>query len=271
MPVQEPAVADEPESRLWGFPFTSGSSSRFWSRFPWDRPGGTARRNLELLPKIILRALTALAAPLVVLAILSAIVTNEIKGRLGALMMVFYLINTFVAMLIGLTLTNLIQPGIGASLVRTGHANADLWSRKRRPSSSWTWCRESIGEPFTQNHLAQLVVLTLALGIGLVKIRDQQKARGETSFRGGRRPADDRLRAADEGLALGGGPGAAGGLRDRGRERRPEGGDAGLRLVDLAHRRGGARSVDPGRLVPVPDVGAWRGCRRFGSSKVRST
>ena len=40
----------------------------------------------------------------------------------------------------------------------------------------------SIGEPFTQNHLAQLVVLTLALGIGLVKIRDSQKARGETSF-----------------------------------------------------------------------------------------
>jgi len=27
----------------------------------------------------------------------------------------------------------------------------------------------SIGEPFTQNHLAQLVLLTLALGIGLVK------------------------------------------------------------------------------------------------------
>ena len=42
---------------------------------------------------------------------------------------------------------------------------------------------KSIGEPFTQNHLAQLVVLTLALGIGLVKIRDSQKARGETSFR----------------------------------------------------------------------------------------
>ena len=41
---------------------------------------------------------------------------------------------------------------------------------------------QSIGEPFTQNHLAQLVVLTLALGIGLVKIRDNQKARGETSF-----------------------------------------------------------------------------------------
>src|SRR5262249_55031237 len=40
----------------------------------------------------------------------------------------------------------------------------------------------SIGEPFTQNHLAQLVVLTLALGIGLVKIRDAQRAKGDRSF-----------------------------------------------------------------------------------------
>ena len=41
----------------------------------------------------------------------------------------------------------------------------------------------SVGEPFTKNHLAQLVVLTIALGIGLVKIRDQRKARGDTSFK----------------------------------------------------------------------------------------
>ena len=82
---------------------------------------------------MILRALTALAAPLVVLAILSAIVTNEVKGRLGALMMVFYLVNTLVAMLIGLTLTNLIQPGSGASLSnRTRQPRP--WPRKRRPN-----------------------------------------------------------------------------------------------------------------------------------------
>jgi DAACS family dicarboxylate/amino acid:cation (Na+ or H+) symporter len=40
----------------------------------------------------------------------------------------------------------------------------------------------SIGEPFTQNHLAQLVLLTLALAIGLVKIRDSQRTRREHSF-----------------------------------------------------------------------------------------
>ena len=63
---------------------------------------GEGAVSLEILPRLIIRALTALAAPLVVLAILSAIVTNDIRGRQGLRMMVYYLINTLVAMAIAL-------------------------------------------------------------------------------------------------------------------------------------------------------------------------
>ena len=70
----------------------------------------------DIAPTLIMRAIKALAAPLVVLAILHAVVTNEIRGRQGFLMMVYYLINTIVAMGIGLGLTNLIRPGEGAQL-----------------------------------------------------------------------------------------------------------------------------------------------------------
>jgi DAACS family dicarboxylate/amino acid:cation (Na+ or H+) symporter len=143
---------------------------------------GEDATRLELLPILILRALTALAAPLVVLAILSAIVINEVKGRLGAMMMAFYLLNTLVAMLIGLTLTNLIKPGLGAAFVESGSPPAPL-AKKTISDLLVDLIPRSIGEPFTQNHLAQLVLLTLALGIGLVKIRERQKARGETSFK----------------------------------------------------------------------------------------
>ena len=41
----------------------------------------------------------------------------------------------------------------------------------------------SVGDAFAQNNLAQLVLLTLALGIGLAKIRNEQRARGETAYR----------------------------------------------------------------------------------------
>jgi Na+/H+-dicarboxylate symporter len=184
-PVEDEAFApvpqDEPESRPGGLPLYVWVVLAVAIAVPVGLFWGEGATNLELLPKLILRALTALAAPLVVLAILSAIVTNEVKGRLGALMMLFYLINTLVAMLIGLSLSNLLQPGKGASLVEAGTATPIL-AKKTATELLTDLIPRSIGEPFTQNHLAQLVLLTLALGIGLVKIRDSQKARGEKSF-----------------------------------------------------------------------------------------
>ena len=174
-----PEMQDEPESRPGGIPLYVWVIAAVLIAIPVGRALGNGAASLEILPKLILRALTALAAPLVVLAILSAIVTNEIRGRLGGLMMAFYLLNTLVAMIIGLTLTNLIRPGIGASLSGTG---ASPPPQKSISELLIDLIPRSIGEPFTQNHLAQLVVLTLVLGIGLVKIRDAQKAKGERSF-----------------------------------------------------------------------------------------
>jgi DAACS family dicarboxylate/amino acid:cation (Na+ or H+) symporter len=85
-------------------------------------------------------------------------------------------------MIIGLTLTNLIRPGVGASLYEAG-AHAPPPVKKSVSELLLDLVPRSIGEPFTQNHLAQLVLLTLALGIGLVKIRESQKVRGESTFK----------------------------------------------------------------------------------------
>ena len=79
---------------------------------------------------------------------------------------------------------------------------------------------ESIGDAFAKNNLAQLVVVTLALGIGLAKIRDEQTEAGRDDLSGRRRTSSRRVRAADAGPALGRGPGAARGLRGGGVERR---------------------------------------------------
>jgi Na+/H+-dicarboxylate symporter len=180
----DPAGAGEPEgdSRIAGLPLYVWVLLAVFLAIPTGLLWGDGATRLELLPTVILRALTALAAPLVVLAILSAIVTNEIKGRLGALMMAFYLLNTLVAMVIGLTLTNLINPGKYAVFVESGSVQTPL-PKKTPTDLLLDLIPTSVGEPFTKNHLAQLVVLTIALGIGLVKIRDHRKARGDQSFK----------------------------------------------------------------------------------------
>ena len=186
---QTSTVADDPESRPWGLPlyvWVVGAAvvavpvGYFWG------PGASA---LDILPSLIIRLLKALATPLVVLAILNAIVTNEIRGRQGARMMVYYLFNTFVAIVIGLTLSNLIKPGLGADLGATSKpatASVAVPAAKAEPTGItkllFEMVPESIGDAFAKNNLAQLVVVTLALGIGLAKIRDEQKKRGETTY-----------------------------------------------------------------------------------------
>ena len=175
------SVVDEPESRPGGIPLYAWVIAAVVVAIPLGLLWGEGATALEIMPRLILRMLRALAAPLVVLAILSAIVSNDIRGRQGALMMLFYLINTVVAMLIGLTLTNVFQPGLGASLAEPGVPVQPL-PRKSVIDLLVEMVPQSIGEAFTQNNLAQLVLLTLAMGIGLVRIRDAQRARGHTSI-----------------------------------------------------------------------------------------
>ena len=180
--VTGPDVPGEPESRPGGIPLYLWVIGAVALAIPAGLAWGDGATRLNLLPSLIIRALGALAAPLVVLAILSAIVSNDIRGRQGALMMVYYVINTFVAMAIGLLLTNLIRPGVGAELIDLAHPPAPP-PKKAVTDLLVELIPRSVGDAFAQNNLAQLVLLTLALAIGLVKIRNEQQARGETTYR----------------------------------------------------------------------------------------
>jgi Na+/H+-dicarboxylate symporter len=177
-----PPAAEEPESRPGGIPLYIWVLGAVALAIPAGLFMGEGATRLNLLPTLIIRALSALAAPLVVLAILSAIVSNDIRGRQGALMMVYYLINTLVAMGFGLLLSNLVRPGLGAELIDLAHPPAAP-SKKSVTDLLVELVPRSVGDAFAQNNLAQLVLLTLALAIGLVKIRNEQQARGETTYK----------------------------------------------------------------------------------------
>lgn len=172
----------EAESRPGGVPLYAWVIAAALLAIPIGLLWGEGAGQLELLPKLIIRALGALAAPLVVLAILSAIVSNDIRGRQGLLMMLYYLINTLVAMGFALILSNLIRPGLGAQLIDLANPPAPP-PRKTVTELLIELVPRSVGDAFTQNNLAQLVLLTLALAIGLVKIRNEQQARGEKTYK----------------------------------------------------------------------------------------
>ena len=174
-------VADEPESRPGGIPLYVWVILAAAIAVPVGLYWKAEAKPLIILPNLIIRALTVLATPLVVLAILSAIVTNDVRGRQGARMMFYYFVNTIVAIGIALGLANLIRPGVGVKIPIDPNAVAP-------PAKGLVKILDelipvSVGDAFVKNNLAQLVIITIALGIGLAKLRNEQVARGETSHR----------------------------------------------------------------------------------------
>ena len=72
--------------------------------------------TFEVGGEIFLRLLTMLVVPLVVASVMSGIIgLGDVRklGRPGALAVLYYLTTTVMAVLVGLVLVNLIQPGIG--------------------------------------------------------------------------------------------------------------------------------------------------------------
>jgi Na+/H+-dicarboxylate symporter len=75
--------------------------------------------GLAVPSRLVLRLLGALAAPLVLMAVVQALMQAQIPRGSAVRLISLLLLNTLVAILIGLAVANVLQPGRGADL---GHA-----------------------------------------------------------------------------------------------------------------------------------------------------
>lgn len=128
---------------------------------------------------LVLKALRALATPLILLAVLNAFLTTEIPGRVGRRLAVLLLSNTVVAIMIGLLVANVLRPGTWGRLEApngTGEAvkRLDPWGLLQ------STIPESILEPLVDNNVIQLIVVALLFGIALRKLKATQSAAGRT-------------------------------------------------------------------------------------------
>src|SRR3954469_9553078 len=72
---------------------------------------GEHTADLKWVSRIVLRILGALAPALILVAVMDAILNANVKGRSAGRMAFLLILNTTVAIFIGLTVANLIQPG----------------------------------------------------------------------------------------------------------------------------------------------------------------
>jgi len=118
--------------------------------------------------KLILRFLGALAPALIFVAVIDAILNANVGGRHAGRLMWLLALNTLVAILIGLTVANVIRPGT--------HGAPDLTAKRELPKADkvgqqlYDNIPVSLLEPLVENKVIGVVIVALVFGIALRKV-----------------------------------------------------------------------------------------------------
>ena len=111
---------------------------------------------------VVVRLLTALAIPLIFLAVVRSLITTNIRGAAAARLFYLLILNTVVAIVVGLTVANVVRPGTHAHPPKDPQAKrvavdpvADLLAK----------LPDSLLRPLVENNAIGVVVLSLTFGI----------------------------------------------------------------------------------------------------------
>lgn len=118
-------------------------------------------KYFDIPAKIILRLLGAIAPPLILVAVARALINANVGGKLAGKMFFLLALNTIVAILIGLTVANVIQPGSHAALP-PGEApklSGDFVTQLLDNIPS------SIVRPLVENNVIGVIFVAVAFGV----------------------------------------------------------------------------------------------------------
>jgi len=139
---------------------------------------GADAAALGEIGKLVIQAIKLAAAPLLMFTIVGAVLTTEVGAKDGARMGVFATLNACLALGLGLLLSNVLKPGLHlASSVAPGGNGEPLaaLAGKRLGLSSFlaNFVPPSLVQPFADNAIFPLVVMSLAVGLALRALKNR--------------------------------------------------------------------------------------------------
>ncbi|MGI8905752.1 MAG: dicarboxylate/amino acid:cation symporter [Candidatus Sumerlaeaceae bacterium] len=125
---------------------------------------------LDVPAKLVLRLLGALAPPLILVAVIRAMLTAHIPGRVAGRMAYLLMLNTVVAILIGLAIANIVKPGRWAHKEQFHEETS-----KKAASGVWAMLMDNIPtslvKPLAENQVIGVILIALAFGIAMRRLR----------------------------------------------------------------------------------------------------
>ncbi len=137
---------------------------------------GPHAHPLDLPARLILRLLGALAPPLILVAVVQALLTAEISGALAWRIGRLLLLNTLVAIVVGLLVANVLGPGRHAHLPpppAMPQLKGDVLNQL------FDNVPESLLGPFVDNRVIGVVLIAVAFGVAARRLPDAQRELAE--------------------------------------------------------------------------------------------
>ncbi len=129
---------------------------------------GERAHFLELPAQIILRLLGALAPPLIMTAVIHVLMTTKIEGKQSARLAFLLILNTTVAILIGLAVANIVKPGAGADMKPDGEVKKVNLEDKSPVDLVVANIPRSLLGPLGDNqNIIGVIIIAIALGVAL--------------------------------------------------------------------------------------------------------
>ncbi len=124
---------------------------------------GPAVGSFEVPAKLVLRVLAALAPPIVLIAIVRALLTADVRGGAAGKMGVLLVLNTLVAIGVGLLVANVLEPGVSSNLVKP--AALPNLPKVDVITQLFENIPDSLLRPIVENKVIGVVMIAVAVGI----------------------------------------------------------------------------------------------------------
>jgi DAACS family dicarboxylate/amino acid:cation (Na+ or H+) symporter len=120
-----------------------------------------AANRFDIPAQLVLRLLNAIAPPLILVAVMRALITAKVEGRLAGKMFYLLALNTLVAIFIGLLVANVIRPGKHAHLETHEqlHLGGDIASQLLQNIP------DSLLRPLVENKVIGVIIIAVAFGL----------------------------------------------------------------------------------------------------------
>jgi Na+/H+-dicarboxylate symporter len=134
---------------------------------------GTAHAFSET-SRLIMRMLGAVAPPLILLAVVRSLVTTQIKGAAAGKLVYLLMLNTVVAIVVGLVVANVVKPGRHVPVDRDAAAAAP---KHIDPLTDFlNSIPDSLLSPLVSNNSIGVILLAISFGMAIRHLPEAQKS-----------------------------------------------------------------------------------------------